>query len=79
MKDMTLSEKEKKWLKEGINWITEDVKFAKREGKLVVERKQYAEVNEDPTEFLKKIGLVEDGITQEALNKAFKEAFDNEA
>ncbi|GAG31436.1 unnamed protein product, partial [marine sediment metagenome] len=50
-----LSEKEKKWLKEGINWITEDVRFVKRKGKLVVERKQFVEVKTDPLDFIKKI------------------------
>lgn len=70
---MALSKKEKKWLEVGIDWITEDVRFAKRGDDIVVERIQYAKVKGSPTEFLKKIGLVEDGITQEDLNKAFKE------
>lgn len=70
---MTLSEKEKRWLKEGIAWITQDIRFTKRKGKLCMERKQYVEIHGSPTEFIKKIGLVEDGITQEDLNRAFKE------
>lgn len=68
---MKISKKEKRWIKEGIPWRTEDVRFAKRDDVLVVERKQFTLVHGSPTEFLKKIGLVEDGITQDDLNKAF--------
>jgi len=57
-----------------IKWITEDCKFSKRDGKLVVERKQFFEVKGDPLEVIKQINI-EDGITQEILNKALREAF----
>lgn len=71
-----MEDKEKKWLKEGIDWKTHRVWFALgKDGKLFCHREQIVSVDLDPIEFLKKIGLVEDGITQEDINKVFKEAF----
>ena len=66
----SLSEKEKIWLKEGINWKTDKIHFIKKEEKLYCEKIKSVKVDIDPLEFVKKIGLVEDGISQTDLNKA---------
>lgn len=70
-----MNEKEKKWLKEGIEWTPEKITFIRRNNELLCVRIQTTPVRIDPVEFIKKLGVVEDGISQEDLNKAFDKAF----
>lgn len=73
MEKKVLSEKEKEWKKEGMDWITDDIRFIRKDGKLCGERIQHTEIKEDPLDWIKRVGLLYDGITQEDLNRAFKE------
>ena len=75
---MGLTEQEKKWIEEGIKWIPEKVGFERRKDKLVCVKKEYAIVDISPVDFLKKLGVVEDGITQEDWNKVFEKMEEEE-
>ena len=66
------TEKEKRWLEEGINWVPEKITFQMRDKKLFCIRIQSVPVEMDPVEFIKKLGVVEDGIFSEDWDRVIR-------